>query len=134
VLDSAGIDLIHALGDCFVSLSHGEAWGLGAFEAATRGTPVITTAWGGHLDYLGDDWPGAVRCRLAPAPVWPPYQPSYFPSQRWAEPDLDAAARLLRLHERDRAPMQLAAQGIGERIAERFAEPRVWHDWRAVLE
>ena len=43
-LDSAGIDLIHAAGDVFVSLSHGEGWGLGAFEAATPPVRPLTGA------------------------------------------------------------------------------------------
>jgi glycosyltransferase involved in cell wall biosynthesis len=133
-LDSAGIDLVHALGDVYVSLTHGEGWGLGAFEAATQGTPVIMTAWSGQLDYLGEEWPGAVRQRLAPAPLWPPYLPSYFPSQRWAEPDIDAAAQLMRACVSDPAPMRAAAQSIRERIVDRYGEPRVLHDWLAVLE
>jgi len=131
-IDSAGIDLIHAIGDVYASLSHGEGFGLGAFEAATRGTPVVMTGWGGHLDFLGTDWPGAIAGRLVPAPVWPPYQPSYFPSQRWAEPDMDAAVR--RLQEALQPPARTAAQAIRENIVERYGEPRVWHDWMALLD
>ena len=51
-LSQQSIDTIHALADCFVSFSHGEGWGLGAFEAATLGTPVLMPAWGGHRDFL----------------------------------------------------------------------------------
>ena len=79
-----GVDMLHEIGDAYVSLSHGEGWALGTFDAATRGTPVIATGWGGHLDYLGDDWPGAVPWRHGQVPVWPPWKPSYWPSQRWA--------------------------------------------------
>ena len=104
-LDADALDLIHAVGDVFVSLSHGEGFGLGAFEAATLGKPVIMTGWGGHRDFLGDDWPGAIAYRLAPVPLWPPDRPSYFPSQRWAEPARDAAARLMRAAFEDAAPM-----------------------------
>jgi hypothetical protein len=35
------IDVLHAIGDCFVSVTRGEGWGLGAFDAATLGKPVI---------------------------------------------------------------------------------------------
>ncbi|MFO1517917.1 MAG: hypothetical protein U1F22_13430 [Lysobacterales bacterium] len=132
-LDGDGIDLLHALGDVYVSLSHGEGWGCDALEAAVRATPVIGPGWGGPLDYLGARWPGAVPGRLVPAPVWPPQCPLFFPSQRWAEPDLDAAARLLRAHWRDPAPARAAAQAIRERVVQRYGEARVWHDWRALL-
>ena len=131
-IDSAGIDLIHAIGDVYASLSHGEGFGLGAFEAATRGTPVVMTGWGGQRDFLGEDWPGAIAGRMVPAPVWPPYQPSYFPSQRWAEPDLDAA--IARLHEAMQPAAKTAALRIREHIVERYGEPRVWQDWKAVFD
>jgi len=49
------ITALHQLGDCFVSTSHSEGWGLGMFEAAGMGNPVIATGWGGHLDFLTDE-------------------------------------------------------------------------------
>lgn len=122
-LDADAIDLIHAVGDTYVSLSRGEGFGLGAFEAATLGKPVIMTGWGGHTEVFGDDWPGAVPYRLAPVPLWPPDLPSYFPSQRWAEPDIAAAARMMRGILDDSAPMLTNAARVRERIVERYAEP-----------
>ena len=124
-LDGDGIDLIHALGDVYVSLSHSEGWGLGAFEAATLGKPVIMTAWGGQCEFLGGAWPGAVPYRLEAVPLWPPHQPSYFPSQRWAAPDPDAAVALMRAAA-DAAPgMRAGAHAIRERIVRGYAEPVV---------
>ncbi len=43
---------LHLRGDCFVSLCHSEGWGLGSFDAAAHGKPVVTTGFGGQLDYL----------------------------------------------------------------------------------
>src|ERR1019366_10116369 len=43
---------LHIRGDCFVSLCRSEGWGLGAFDAAAYGNPVVTTGHGGHLEYL----------------------------------------------------------------------------------
>ena len=40
--------------NAFVSLTHGEGFGLPIFEAAYSGLPVITTGWSGQLDYLYD--------------------------------------------------------------------------------
>ena len=120
-----GIDLIHALGDAYVSLSHGEGFALGLFDAATRGTPAIATGWGGHLDYLGPEWPGAVPFRMATVPVWPPWRPSYWPSQRWAQPDADAAVAAMQALVADPAPARAAAAAIAGSIANRYAEPVV---------
>jgi hypothetical protein len=122
-LSGRGIDLLHALGDACVSLSHGEGWALGAFDAATQAIPVLMTGWGGQLDYLGVNWPGALPFRMAQVPVWPPERPSYWPSQRWAEVDQDAAVRALRAFVADPAPHLAAAEVTAERIANLYAEP-----------
>jgi glycosyltransferase involved in cell wall biosynthesis len=124
-LNGRGIDMLHAIGDAYLSLSHGEGWGIGLYDAATRGTPAIATGWGGHLDYLGADWPGAVPWRATRVPVWPPWRPSYWPSQRWATPDPDAAVAAMRALVADPAPARAAARAIAEDIANRYAEPVV---------
>ncbi|HEY8244896.1 MAG: hypothetical protein ACHQJ7_00890 [Vicinamibacteria bacterium] len=124
-LNGRGIDMLHAIGDAYVSLSHGEGFALGLFDAASRGTPAIATGWGGHLDYLGPAWPGAVPYRMTSVPVWPPWRPSYWPSQRWAAPDQDAAIAAMRALVADPAPARAAAASIAESIANRYAEPIV---------
>ncbi|HEX6834023.1 MAG TPA: glycosyltransferase family 4 protein [Rudaea sp.] len=133
-IDADALDLIHALGDVYVSLSRGEGWGLGAFEAATLGKPVIMTGWGGQTDFLGTGWPGAVPYQLAPCVLWPPYKPSYFPSQRWAIPHLPSAAALMRRTFADPQPAQTAAWAIRERIVREFAEPIVLRAWLEALD
>ena len=132
-LTGRGVDLVHEIGDAYVTLPHGEGWALGMFDAAARGTPVIATGWGGHLDYLGAGWPGAVRCTLARVPAWPPERPSFWPSQRWAVPDVDAAVAAMRAIVSDPAPHRAAAATIAERIANRHAEPVVAREFLAAL-
>ncbi len=85
---------LHERGNCFVSLCRSEGWGLGAFDAAVFGNPVVTTGFGGHLDYLsGSDL--LVRFDLVSVDD-PAGYPSYAPDQHWAEPDLDHGAEVLR--------------------------------------
>ena len=103
-------------------------------EANAAGTPAIATGWGGHLDYLGADWPGAVPSRMAQVPVWPPERPSYWPSQRWADPDVDAAVAAMRSIVADPRRARAAASSIAERIANRYAEPVVAREYLAALE
>lgn len=124
-LDGDAIDAIHAIGDVYVSVSRGEGWGLGAFEAATLAKPVLMTGWGGQCEFLGAQWPGALPYRLASVPLWPPDRPSYFPSQRWAEPDFDATVAMLRSSLVDTQPMRTAMCVIRERIVRDYAEPVV---------
>tara|TARA_R110002020_G_scaffold223978_2_gene433376 strand:- start:1864 stop:3108 length:1245 start_codon:yes stop_codon:yes gene_type:complete len=41
--------------DAFVSLAHGEGFGLPIFEAAYSALPVVATGWSGQLDFLVDE-------------------------------------------------------------------------------
>lgn len=41
--------------DCFVLPSKGESWGLPMIESLACGVPVITTNWGGQLEYMNND-------------------------------------------------------------------------------
>jgi len=42
--------------DCFVLPTKGEAWGLPITEALACGRPVITTKWGGAMDYMSEKY------------------------------------------------------------------------------
>jgi hypothetical protein len=116
------IDIVHAVGDCFVSLTHGEGWGMGAYDAATLGKPVLITGWGGHLDYLGADYPGLVAYRMAPVSGWL-HGASYRPTQQWAVAETTHAGRLLRRMVSRYADQIPAATAVRERIVNDFAEP-----------
>jgi len=43
---------IHLSSDCYVTVTRGEGWGLGAYEAMLIGNPVIATGYGGLTDFL----------------------------------------------------------------------------------
>jgi len=107
------IGTLHRGADCFVSLCRAEGWGLGAFDAAAFGNPVVTTGFGGQLDYLAGS-PYLVDFDLVSVQD-PAGYPSYAPDQRWAEPDLDHGAALLRAVFDQR---EQAAAAAGERAAE----------------
>ncbi len=124
-INTRGIDLLHALGDAYVNLAHGEGFALGAFDAATRGTPVVMPDWGGPRDYLGTNPCGAVPVRMTSACVFPPSGPSYWPSQRWASVARDDAVAALQRVWREHAAACNEAVRIEADIAVRFAEPPV---------
>ncbi len=126
------LDAIHALGDCFVSLSHGEAWGMGAFDAAAAGKPVLITGWGGQLDYLGAGYPGLIDYRPVGVTGWLPHA-SYQPTQCWAAADPDHAAALLRAAKTREPRLFEAAAATREAITNRFAEPVVVRQLVAAL-
>lgn len=99
---------LHARGDCFLSLTRGEGFGLGAFDAAVNGNPVVVTGWGGQLEFL-DGAPFLVAHRLVPVEDQLGFA-SYTADQRWAEADLDHAVAQLRrvVAEREEAVAEAA--------------------------
>jgi glycosyltransferase involved in cell wall biosynthesis len=117
---------LHERGDCFVSLSRGEAWNLGAFEAAASGNPVVVTGWGGHLEYLPEDYPYLVGYDLVattddePDAWWSPR-----PGEHWAKADLKEAAKQLREVYEERQRARELGAFLQEEIGRRYSHPIV---------
>ena len=126
------IDALHATGECFVSLSHGEGWGMGAFDAATLGKPVLIAPYGGPAEYLPSGYPGFIDYAMAPVSGWTAGA-SFAPPQRWAQPDPEDAARKLRSVVARHADFLEPAAIASERIANRYAEPVVGRTLVAAL-
>jgi glycosyltransferase involved in cell wall biosynthesis len=126
------IAALHRRGGCFVSLARGEGWGLGAFDAAANGNPVVTTGWGGQLDYLG--WsPWVVRFELVPVHDPGGFQ-SYTSDQRWAEPDVDHAAELMRAIAASPDEARAAAGTAAQELRERYRPAEIARVFRAAVE
>ncbi len=125
-------DALMALADCYVSLHRSEGLGLTMAEAMAWGKPVVATAYSGNLQFMTDEnsflvpWtPTTIPAGAAPYPA----------GSIWADPDLDAAAAVLRLVVDDpdlaaerggRAAADIATlhspEAAGRRIAARLAE------------
>jgi glycosyltransferase involved in cell wall biosynthesis len=95
----------HLDGDCFVSATRGEGFGLCEFEAKLCASRVITTGWGAAPEFLIEENKQMADI-LVPyelAPVGGMYGIGcYDPKQKWAEPDFDALVESLRRAERER--------------------------------
>jgi glycosyltransferase involved in cell wall biosynthesis len=86
---------LHALGDCFVLPHRSEGWGLPHFEACAMGKPVITTDFGGNLEFTKYDNSYLVGHKSVPVEgmKWIPW---YNDSMRWAEPSVIHCRKLMR--------------------------------------
>jgi|ERR1035437_567785 hypothetical protein len=86
------INIIHNIGNCYISLCKSEGWGLGAFDAAGLKKPVIMTGYGGQVDFLESSL--LVNYKLIPVEGmnWIPW---YNNTQKWANPDVNHAQKLL---------------------------------------
>jgi len=91
---------LHDISDCYLSLTCGEGWGMGAAEAASAGNPVFITGWSGHLDFLGDDYKGLVSYKLIPV-IDKMGRSSHSPHQNWAKADIADAIDKLQSYTND---------------------------------
>jgi glycosyltransferase involved in cell wall biosynthesis len=111
---------LHRRGDCFVSLTRGEGWGMGAYEAAWWGKPVIITGFGGQLDYLPADLSYHVDYKMTPVRRVRGWE-SYTEDQLWAEPDLAHARSLMRLVFQDLPAAREKGAKLREYVGSHFA-------------
>lgn len=82
-----------ALSDCYVSLHRSEGFGLTIAEAMALGKPAIATAYSGNLDFMTPE--NSYLCPARRCEVGPECEP-YPADSYWSEPDVAAAADLLR--------------------------------------
>lgn len=92
-LDAADRDALTALCTCYVSLHRSEGLGLTMAEAMAFGRPVIATGYSGNLQFMTES--NSFLVPWAPTAIPAGCEP-YPAGGTWADPDLDAAARLMR--------------------------------------
>jgi glycosyltransferase involved in cell wall biosynthesis len=80
--------------DCYFSPHRSEGFGLTILESMRLGKPVIATAYSGNMDFMTPDNSFPLGYRLVT--LERDYGP-YMRGASWADPDLDEAARLMRL-------------------------------------
>lgn len=96
--------------DVVLSLHRSEGFGLVPAEAMRLGRPVVATAWSGNLDLCPEELTHPVPARLVAVADNHPDFRGLAGRARWAEPDVDAAARALRTIHADPAAARLRAR------------------------
>ena len=99
ILDNMGSDellALHSLGDCYISLTKSEGFGLTIFDAYNYGKKIIATGYSGHLDFLGTSHEGLVHYKLGPVKGMLSFSPNYTEDQMWAYPSLEHAIELMK--------------------------------------
>lgn len=121
-LDQADRESLLASCDCYVSLHRSEGFGLTIGEAMLLGRPVIATGYGGSNELVSERTAYPVRYELAAVG---PGAPPYAPDDRWAEPDLDHAAELMRQVVADPAGAARVAAAGREHVERRHSPSAV---------
>jgi glycosyltransferase involved in cell wall biosynthesis len=151
-LSGNALDILRSLAHIYVSLSSGEGFGMEAAEAAGRGVPVLMCAWSGPVDFMGQawaqalgqpdsqgdwqlppNWSGALAYRLVPCGVWPPMSPSYWPSQKMAEPEQAAVQAGLRYAAEHLNTLRARATLIAETYANTHCSARIAQQMLSLL-
>jgi glycosyltransferase involved in cell wall biosynthesis len=109
VMDRADMYCLMKSCDVFVSLHRSEGFGLGIAEAMAMGKAVISTDFAGSADFVTTDTGFPVGYRLVD--VRPDQYPYYIHGQKWAEPDVEAAAKIMA----DLAENREMVAAVGER-------------------
>lgn len=131
VMDRSHVRALQECCDAYVSLHRSEGFGLGMAECMSLGKPVIATAWSGNVDFMDAGCAALIGHELVPVGE------GQYPDskgQRWAEPNIDAAAtwmarlagepdlcRELGIKGQARVTAQLAPNRIAGELQQAFA-------------
>ena len=116
----------------FLTLTHGEGFGLPILEAAACGLPIIATAWSGHLDFLcdkGEKLFSAVRSSLEKIPAGSVWEPILVKESSWAVCDEeDSIHRMRKMVDSYRKPKEWAnklAEHVGKNFTLALSQKRI---------
>ena len=130
----------------YVSLTHGEGFGLPLFEAAYNGLPVIAPAWSGHMDFLMATAPtrgkkkGAKPSKQTPHFLQVDYTLQPIPDEvvwdgvlikesMWAVANLDNAKKKMRDLKDNHRKHKTTATRLKKQIIDNFTEEKVYGDF-----
>lgn len=111
----------------YITLTHGEGWGMGCYEAAWYGKPVIATGYGGYLDYLTHD-----NSYLLPYELIP-YKKNCWDNDddlinhEYAEPSIDAAIDAMRFVVTKNGESVERAKKLRELVQFKYSEKNIFH-------
>jgi len=109
-LSDEELDALYCANDVYLSLHRSEGYGLTIREAMLRGLHVVATGWSGNMDFMTGGLAHPVPYELVPVQVG---SRNGATCCRWAEPDIDAAAAILRDLRGELARGRTSPQGPG---------------------
>lgn len=124
-LSSDKLRALYAAADAYVSLTHGEGFGLTMFEAGLAGKPVIATNKGGNMEYMTEENSYPVPSDWDYVYGMSTFNPWYLGNQQWARPNLPAASKLMRHVFENREAAAAKGAALRELIKSEFSWDKV---------
>jgi glycosyltransferase involved in cell wall biosynthesis len=122
---------IHQTGDCFVLPTRAEGFGVPTFEAQAMGKLVITTNFGGNLEFTNRK--NSYLLDYFNTPVAGMHRPTYNGKMTWAEPSLADLMLFMRAaSERRESGVEKAEQA--KKDIESFSIENIGKEMISILE
>ena len=104
----------------YLTLTHGEGFGIPTLEAAMCGMPVIATNWSGHLDFLNQGKFIPLDYDLADVPQSAIWEPLIIKGARWANiREEDVSRKMQKLSKSYSKPKEWALE-LATKLKENF--------------
>ncbi len=117
----------------FVTLTHGEGFGLPIFEAVCHGLPVISPEWGGQCDFLYAPYRNKnkamfskVSYTIAPIQEFARWEGVLHPQSNWCYPEPESYKKQLRETIKDYKKKKKMASTLQKHVLEEFAPERMY--------
>jgi len=110
---------LKAASDCYISLHRSEGWGFGMIEAMNLKVPVVCTGYSGNMDFCSEDTAWLVDYTEVTLD-----RDDYIfvrRGQKWADPDVDHAARQLRAVYDDPAARAAKVEAAFQNVQQNFS-------------
>ena len=116
---------LHPKISAFLTLAHGEGFGLPIFEAAYSGLPVVATGWSGQLDFLIDSDKNEefynVAFDIQPIPKEVVWEGVVREGTMWAYPrEQSAKEKMRQCYEENKDGVREEFAGLAERLEREF--------------